>query len=412
VTEQQVSICRLSSRGSKSRDAPSEDLDLHPVEDDQSSVSGTVQGRDVGRPPEEVGSDTKQQQSRSTSVLLGMTCWSSQAMDSPSRGKVSVEEGEIGDSLLRSNVSQRTLVRVVERREIEGLVQPLDGPLDILGRCLGSSPQLVQLILEFLGSGHFGKGPSEVSSLLTGSLSGRSVGSGGTVTEGKDLGSTSQSHVTVDDETSSLSLVLGELGHEVSGDLSRGVSGSPDEETVRDLLDLLVTVLDDDRLFTYILDHGSGKDINLVLLERRLGVLNELLGEGGQDVGKRLDQGDPELVGDFGVPLSQVVDQEIVQLSGVLDTGRTSTDDDHVHQPLNLLLGLTGERGRLDTVQKLPPDPIGILQFLEETSVLLDSLDSERLVLGTNSVDQVVVRDGHLGRGGSELRVVCRHGTV
>jgi hypothetical protein len=37
-----------------------------------------------------------------------------------------------------------------------------------------------------------------------------------------------------------------------------------------------------------------------------------------------------------------------VQLSGVLDTGRSTTDDDHVHQPIDLLFALTGEGGGLD----------------------------------------------------------------
>jgi hypothetical protein len=224
--------------------------------------------------------------------------------------------------------------------------------------------------------------------------------------------------------------VLGELCHQVPSDLTRSVSGSPNEKTVRDLLDLLVGILNDDRLLPDILDHGSGEDIDLVLLESRLGVLDELLGEGGQDIGESFDKGDPELVSDFGVPLSEIVlyivkvgvkirpssyivplsathNQEIVQLSGVLDTGRSTTNNNHMHQPLNLLLGLSSKSGGLDTVQKLPSDPVGILQFLEETTVFLDSLDSKGLVLRSDGVDEVVVGNGHLGGSRGQLGDVC-----
>lgn len=405
-------------------DVPSKDLDLHPVEDDQGSVTSTVKGRDVCRPPEEVGSDTIESNEVSSASSLD----SRRVRYIPSTGKVSVEEGQIGNGLFATDVSERTLVRVVEGGQVQGLVQSLDGSLDIVTGSLFT--HLGELLLELFSLGHLGESPGEVSSLLTGSLGGGCVRSGGTVTESKDLGCSGQSHVAVDDETSSLGLVFGQLGHQVAGDLSRGVSGGPDQQSVGNLLDLLVGILDDDRLFTHVLDHGSGKDVDLVLLEGGFSVLDELFRKGRQDVGEGFDQGDSELVGDLGVPLSQVVlwrssssslvsmsvpahnattrthDQEVVQLSGVLDTGRTSTDDDHVHEPLDLLLGLSGKCGGLDTVQEFTSDPVGILELLQETSVLLDTLDTEGLILGTDGVDEVVVRDGHLGRGGGEFRVV------
>jgi hypothetical protein len=57
ATRRKVSECYHSSKVGSN--APSEDLDLHPVEDNQGSVSSTVQGGDVGRSPEEVGGDTE-----------------------------------------------------------------------------------------------------------------------------------------------------------------------------------------------------------------------------------------------------------------------------------------------------------------------------------------------------------------
>ena len=280
---------------------PSKDLDLHPVEDDQGSVTSTVQSRDVCRPPEEVGIDTIESNEVSSASSLG----SRLVQYVPSTGKVSVEEGQIGNGLFATDVSERTLVRVVEGGQVQGLVQSLDGSLDIVTGSLFT--HLGELLLELFSLGHLGKSPGEVSSLLTGSLGGGCVRGGGTVTESENLGCSGQSHVAVDDETSSLGLVLGQLGHQVAGNLSRGVSGGPDQQSIGDLLDLLVGILDNDRLFTHVLDHGSGEDIDLVLLESGFSVLDELFGKGGQYVGEGFDQGDSELVGDLGVPLSQVV---------------------------------------------------------------------------------------------------------
>jgi hypothetical protein len=41
-------------------------------------------------------------------------------------------------------------------------------------------------------------------------------------------------------------------------------------------------------------------------------------------------------------------DQEVVQLAGILNTGRTTTDNDHVHKSVDLRLGLVLERGGFD----------------------------------------------------------------
>lgn len=46
------------------------------------------------------------------------------------------------------------------------------------------------------------------------------------------------------------------------------------------------------------------------------------------------------------------------------------------------------------TVEQLSPNLVGVLQLLQETTVFLHTLDTERLVLGTDTVDQVVVVDG------------------
>jgi hypothetical protein len=58
------------------------------------------------------------------------------------------------------------------------------------------------------------------------------------------------------------------------------------------------------------------------------------------------------------------------------------------------------------TIEKLGPDLVGIAELLEETSVLWDTLDTESLVLTSNSVNQVVVWDGDRSSGTSNVRQV------
>jgi len=55
------------------------------------------------------------------------------------------------------------------------------------------------------------------------------------------------------------------------------------------------------------------------------------------------------------------------------------------------------------TVEKLGPDLVGIAELLQETSVLGNTLDTERLVLASDGVDKVVVWDGDGSSGSSDL---------
>lgn len=60
------------------------------------------------------------------------------------------------------------------------------------------------------------------------------------------------------------------------------------------------------------------------------------------------------------------------------------------------------------TVKKLGADLVGIAELLEETSVLGDTLDAEGLVLATDCVHKVVVRDCYRIGGAANVRDVCR----
>ena len=283
-------------------------------------------------------------------------------------------------------------MRVVERGQLECLVETLDFTFDLGGFSLDFALlDRSKFVAEGFGLSEHGKRPGEVGSLLRSGLGGGRVRGGGAIPNCKDFRSAEDSHVVVDGKTSSVLLVLGQVTHELSRDTTGRVSGRPNEETIGNLSDFLVGVLHLDRLFRHVLDHGSGQDINLVFLESGFSVLDQLLGKGGKDVGESFDQGDLELVGDFGVPSLQVVNQEIVQFSGVFDTGGTTTDDDHVHESLLFFFRLTSKGRSLDTVQESSPDFISVLEFLEETSVLGYTFHSKCLTLGSNGVDEVVV---------------------
>lgn len=255
-------------------------------------------------------------------------------------------------------------MRVVEGSDLGGSVELLDQSFNLGWVGVTASSEGFQLSFKLVLLAELAEHLSEVDTLLTGNLGSWGVLRSGTVTDGVGALGAEKRKVVVHNETSSLSLGVRKLVHQVSGDLSGSVTGSPDQETVRNVLDLLVGILDSDAGGSDILDHGSSENVNLVGSELVLGVLNELFGEGGQDVGECFNEGDLESVGDFRVPLFQVIlddqprrncetrhahNQEIVELSGVLDTGWSTTDNDHVHQSVNLSLGLIFESGSLDT---------------------------------------------------------------
>jgi hypothetical protein len=201
---------------------------------------------------------------------------------------------------------KRTLVRVGERGNISCTVELLDDSLYVSGIGVGRS-QLVQFLLQLFSLSHLDQSSGQPSSLLRSNLGGRGVLSGNSVTERKDFRCTCDSQVFVGRDTSSVRLVFRQFSHQLSRQLSGGVTGGPDEQTVRNLVSVLVGILNNDRLFSDILDGGSGHDVDLVGPKGGFGVFDQLLGEGGQHVGKSLDQGDSELVCDFRVPLSEIV---------------------------------------------------------------------------------------------------------
>lgn len=108
--------------------------------------------------------------------------------------------------------------------------------------------------------------------------------------------------VIVDEQTASVVLRFRQFGHQVARQFAPDVSlhemstpkavssqptgrrgqvsthSSPDQQPTRDLDDFFLLILHDDGLFLDLLYHGSREDVNLVLLERRFGELDEFLG--------------------------------------------------------------------------------------------------------------------------------------
>ena len=77
--------------------------------------------------------------------------------------------------------------------------------------------------------------------------------------------------------------------HQVPRDLLADIASRPDKETIGDLFDLALVVLDNDNFVLDFFHHGLGLDGDVLLLEGRFGVLDEfLLNEGRQyDRGRR-----------------------------------------------------------------------------------------------------------------------------
>lgn len=94
---------------------------------------------------------------------------------------------------------------------------------------------------------------------------------------------------------------------------------SPHDHAARHLLDGLVGHLEDDALVLDLLDHGLRHDVDLGLLERRLGVVDQLFAE-HREHGRQslmINQRDFDVIREFRVPRAQVVLEEVVKLTAI-----------------------------------------------------------------------------------------------
>ena len=346
------------------RNIAAKNLSLGPVHHDEYPVASAKAHAEVGRAPENIGNGA-------------------------ARGNVSRKPRNVGNGLLRANVGERALVRVLKRTNRLDPPQPLLQRLDLakdlvtglLAGCLFLLDRQLRELLFNLGRlGHVVEHAREESTLLGSNLGSGSVVGDGAIADCPDVLGALDNQVLVDGETAARVLLGGDLVDEVLDNGAESVAGGPDEKTIGDALELLLAVgtrgLGLNVLVRDILDHGLCANVNRLLLERLLRVVNELLGEHGQDVGQRLDQRHLEVVLDLWQPLLQVRVEKVLQFTGEFDTGRTATDDDHVKQALLLLLRLVLERGRLAAVHDAVADTLGIADLFQEEAVLPDTRDT------------------------------------
>jgi hypothetical protein len=301
-------------------------------------------------------------------------------------GDVAAQPADIGHCALLADVGEGALVGVLEGTDLlvaaelllalADLVEDLVALLVVLGQRLALG-EVVELLLESLALGHGVEEAAEEGTLLAGDLGGGGVVGDGAVADGPDVVGAVHDEVFIDGEAAAGVGLGGELGHEVADDAADGVTGGPDEETVGDSFEFLGSVgsgdLGLDVLVGNLLDHGLGADGDRLLLEGRFGVVNQLLGEHGENVGESLDESDVEVVLDFGNPLLQVIVEEILKFTGEFDTSGATANHNHVQQALDLIVGLVLETGSLDTVHNTFADFLGVTNFLQEAGVLTNT---------------------------------------
>lgn len=334
------------------RKIATEELGLEPVVDDQQTIPGAEAHADVGASPKEVGQTT-------------------------GGSNVAVEPCDVSNSLLAANISEGTLVTVVEGLHVLDAAELTLILLNLardLGRVAGleveRTAELSNLVLESLSPGHVVEQAREEVALLTGNLGGGGVAGNGAVTDSPDVAGTLHNKVFVYSEAAARVLLRRDTLHEILDDGTNGVAGSPDEKTVGEYNRLLGAVGASshslNRLVCDLFDHGLGVNVDLFLLEGALGVLDELLGEAREDVGESLDQRHAEAVADLGNQLLDVLLEEVLQLAGELDTSRATANHHHVHETVNLLGRLVLEGSRLDAVHDPFADSLSVTNLLQE----------------------------------------------
>lgn len=303
-------------------------------------------------------------------------------------GDVAAQPADVRNSALLSDVSHATLVRVLEGTNLLGSPQLLLAFADrvkdlvtLLTLSLGLGiRQLLQLLLDSLGLGHGVEKTGKESTLLTGNLGGRGVVGNSTVTNGPDVLSAVHDEVLVHSKTTTRVLLGRELVHQIADNGANSVTGSPDQQTVGNTLDGLGSIRVGDHgldvLVGDVLDHSLSADRDLLLLEGRFSVVDKLLGEHGKDVGQSFDEGDLEVLLDFRNPLLQVILEEVLQLTGELDTSRATTNHNHVEKTLDFVFSLVLEHSSLNAVHDALADLLSIVDLLQEAGVLPDTGDT------------------------------------
>ena len=224
----------------------------------------------------------------------------------------------------------------------------------------------------------------------------------GAVTEGVNLVATVQSQVLVDQQTSSCCLLFDNLGGQLFGQLTLSVTTGPDKGTVWNdhILGLTVwmAVCRVDVLVVNLLDHGVGLQVEALLLKNILSILDQPWVEHREDIVLGLNQGDAHLVLNSWDELAQVLEDVVLDFCCQLDTSWSTTADDKAQESLSVFGVLRQQPGRLDLIKELLSDGSGVVRFLKERRVLVDTRDAECVDGGADGINEVVVVQGGFDR--------------
>ncbi|KAG5983269.1 hypothetical protein E4U54_006268 [Claviceps lovelessii] len=132
-------------------------------------------------------------------------------------------------------------------------------------------------------------------------------------------------------------------------------------------------------------------------------------------LGRDVVDGDGAHVQQLRVDPGQVIPDEIVQLGREFDARRPAPDNGKVKQLPPLRVTRRGQAGRLKGLQDLQPDGARVAHVAQEVRVLPDAFDAERLAVGADGDDQLVVPDlqhvsldlGLVRRGAHVPALVC-----
>lgn len=94
-------------------------------------------------------------------------------------------------------------------------------------------------------------------------------------------------------------------------------------------------------------------------------------------------------------------------VSASLSVEWRSGETHEVKKSVNFSLSLSSKVGSLDTVHDPSSNFLGIPNLLQEASVFLDTLDTESLVLSSDSVDEVIVGEFSSSNVALDLGVIC-----
>jgi hypothetical protein len=304
--------------------SPSEQLDLHPIHRHHTPIPQAEQRAQIRAPPEQI-------------------------RPSAARAERPLPDRQIRNRLVAADVRQAALVRVVERPEALDLLQLL---LDVVDLEHGGAraAEGVPLLAECVGLGDLHEHSGEVGALLGCDLCRGRIRARGTIPDREDASVCSlHPHLVVDTDPPSVRLHIRKVLHQVPADLTGFVSTRPDDEATGDLLVLALGRLHEHAVRLDLLHHRLRQHVDLRLLERVERVADQLLAEHRQDGRQGLDQGDPDLARQLGVPLLEILFEEIVELTGELDTRRTTADNDSMQEAVDFALGLAWESGSFDT---------------------------------------------------------------